>query len=92
MIKKEISQAFNKTCINSQHTNTHTDTYMNIYNSKIKVGDHSREWSEGSLFNSYYIKCVGEDTTPLLVLFQFTLDTYLIMQSVKQEGIKYHFF
>ena len=24
-----------------------------------KVGDHSREWSDGSLFNIYYIKVYG---------------------------------
>ena len=30
-------------------------------------------------------------STPFPGLFQFTLDTYLILLSVKQGGIKYHF-
>ena len=42
--------------------------------SKIsKVDDRSREWHEGSLFNSYYT------------------DHNLVILSVKQGGIKYHF-
>ena len=32
-----------------------------------------------------------EGETPFAGLLHFTLDTYLIMLSVKQEGIKYHF-
>ena len=34
---------------------------------------------------------VGEGTTPFLGLLYFTFDPYLIMLSVKQGGIKYHF-
>ena len=34
---------------------------------------------------------VGEGVTPFLGLLHFTFDLYLIMQSVKQGGIKYHF-
>ena len=34
---------------------------------------------------------VGEGTTPFLGLLHFTLDPHLIMLSVKQGGIKYHF-
>ena len=34
---------------------------------------------------------IGEGTTPFPGLFHFTLDTYLILLSVKQGGIKYHF-
>ena len=34
---------------------------------------------------------VGEGTTPFPGLLHFTLDLYLIMLSVKQGGIKYHF-
>ena len=33
----------------------------------------------------------GESTTPFPGLLHFTIDTYLILQSVKQGGIKYHF-
>ena len=34
---------------------------------------------------------VGEGTTPFPGLLHFTLDPYLIMLSVKQGGIVYHF-
>ena len=34
---------------------------------------------------------VGEGATPFPGLTHFTLDLYLIMLSVKQAGIKYHF-
>ena len=34
---------------------------------------------------------VGEGATPFPGLLHFTLDTYLIMLSVNQGGIKYHF-
>ena len=50
----------------------------------IYVGDLSRGWPKGSLFNSYYT----EGSTPFPGLLQFTLDPYLIMMSVKQGGIK----
>ena len=36
-------------------------------------------------------QCVGEDGTPFPVLLNFTLDTYLILLSVNQGSIKYHF-
>ena len=55
----------------------------------IKVGDHGRRWPEGSLFNSYYTK---EGATPFPGLLHFTLDLYVIMLSVKQGGIKHHFY
>ena len=32
------------------YTHTHTHIYIYIY----KVGDHSRGWPEGSLFDSYH--------------------------------------
>ena len=44
-----------------------------------KVGNRSRGRPEGSLSNSYYT------TTPFPGLLPFTLDTYLILLSVKQE-------
>ena len=61
-----------------------------IVNVKSKVSDLSREWPEGSLFNSYHTG-IGEGATPFTGLLHFTLDPYLIMLSVKQGGIKYHF-
>ena len=36
-------------------------------------------------------RCVGEGATPFPGLLHFTLEPYLIMLSVKQGGIKYHF-
>ena len=56
-----------------------------------KVGDHSRRWPEGSLFDSLLHQGVGEGATPFPRLLHFTLDPYLIMLRVKQGGIKYHF-
>ena len=56
---------------------------------KLEVGDHSRP--EGSLFDSLLHQGVGEGATPFPGLLHFTLDPYLIMLSVKQGGIKYHF-
>ena len=55
-----------------------------------KVGDCSRGWPEGSFFDSYYTKVLG-GATLFPRLLNFTLDPYLIMLSVKQGGIKYHF-
>ena len=55
-----------------------------------KVGKFSQGVSECSLFNSYYTN-VGKDATPFLGSLHFTLHSYLIMLSVKQGGIKYHF-
>ena len=34
---------------------------------------------------------IGEGATPFSGLLHFTLDSYLILLSVKQGGIKYHF-
>ena len=63
-----------------------------MYISKVsKVGDHSREGPEGSLFDSLLHQGVGEGATPFPGLLHFTLDPYLIRLSVKQGGIKYHF-
>ena len=47
--------------------------------------------NKGSFFISYYPKEKDNGTTPLLALFHFTLDPYLIMLSVKQGGVKYYF-
>ena len=56
-----------------------------------KVGDHIRGRPEGSFFNSLLHRDIGEGATPFPGMLHFTLDTYLIMLSVKQGGIKYHF-
>ena len=59
--------------------------YIYIYS---KVGEFSRGYPEGSLFNS---RGVGEGATPFSGLLHFTLDPYLIMLCAKQGGTKYHF-
>ena len=47
---------------------------------------------EGDLKSLFSIhQGIGEDATPFPGLLHFTLDPYLIMLSVKQAGIKYHF-
>ena len=61
--------------------------YIYIYS---EVGDCSWGQPEGSLFNSYY-QGEEESDTPFPRLLHFTLDLNLIMLSVKQVGIKYHF-
>ena len=61
--------------------------HLTNYPSKVKVIDRSQGRPECSLFNTYYT----EGATPFHGLFHITLDTYLIMLSVKQGGIKYHF-
>ena len=53
--------------------------YIYIYIYISKVDNHSRGWLESSPFNSYYPEVLW--IAPL----------YLIMLSVKQGGIKYHF-
>ena len=81
------------------HTHIHIYRYIHrfihvlihIYVYISKVGDHIRGWPEGSLFDSLLHQGVGEGATPFPGLLHFTLDPYLIMLSVKQEGIKYHF-
>ena len=57
---------------------------------RSKVGDRYQGRPEGSLFNSYYTKMLG-DVPPFLGLLYFTLDMYLIMLSVKQGSFNYHF-
>ena len=59
-------------------------------NEVSKGSDLSRGRLEGSLFISYY-RSVGKSATSFLGLLHFTLDPYLIILSVKQRGIKYHF-
>ena len=54
-----------------------------------KVCDCCRGWPEGSFFDSYYTKVSG--ATPFPGFLHFIRDAYLIMLSVKQGGIKYHF-
>ena len=59
--------------------------------SKVKLSPFSRGWPEGSFFGNLLHQGVGEGATPFLGLLHFTFDPYLIMLSVKQGGIKYHF-
>ena len=90
-INKEIKQiSKNKsaqlfTPIKGENWSIHTffqDTYA-----KLLVGDDS----QGRPFQLLLHRGVGEGATPFPGLLHFTLDTYLILLSVKQGGIKYHF-
>ena len=58
------------------YINAHTHTHTHMYT---------------KLFDSLLYKGVGEGATPFPGLLYFTLDPYLIMPSVNQGGIKYHF-
>ena len=71
----------------SEHSTHWTTLYIYIYVCVCvsKVGDRSQGRLEGSLFSSYYSEVYWR------ALFHFTLDFFLIMLSVKQGGIKYHF-
>ena len=51
--------------------------YIYIYISKVKLAT--------------IVEGVGEGATPFPGLLHFTLEPYLIMLSVKQGGIKFHF-
>ena len=55
------------------------------------MSDRSQGRPEGSLFDSLLHHGVGEGETPFQGLLHFTLDSYVIMLSVKLGGIKYHF-
>ena len=46
---------------------------------------------KGDPFQKLQHRGVGEGTNPFPGLLLFTLDTYLILLSVKQGGIKYYF-
>ena len=61
--------------------------------SKSKVGNLSWGQPEGPIFINNYTEVYGvrEGVTVFPGLIHFTLDPYLIMLSVKQSGIKYHF-
>ena len=60
-----------------------------IFDNESKVGNLSRGWPKGSLFNSYHTKGLGR--VLLHSLFHFTLHPCLIILSVQQGDIKYHF-
>ena len=73
------------------HTHTHTYIYIYIYMYKSKVGDRSGGQAEGSIFKKLLHRGVGEGASLFSGFLHFTLDTYLILLTVKQGGIKYHF-
>ena len=55
-----------------------------------KAGERIRGRPEGSLFNSYYTEELGRALL-LSLDCSTTLDTYVLLFSVKQGGIKYYF-
>ena len=65
------------------HTHTHTHTH--------KLADCCQGQPEGSLSIATTSRC-SRGCYSFLWIAPLTLDTYLIMLSVKQGGIKYHFF
>ena len=48
-------------------------------------------WAGYDTRSIFKLSSTGEGATPFSGLLHFTLDTYFILLSVKQEGIKYHF-
>ena len=72
------TSVFPQQSISSNKTDLHT-----------KIGDLCRGGPKGSLLNSYHT--MVEERVLLHSLDHFTLDSYLIMLSVKQSGIKSHF-
>ena len=58
-----------------------------IYNTKNKLADRCRERPEGSIFKPRY----REGRNSFSCIVPLTLDLNLIMLSIKQGGIKYHF-
>ena len=86
MCKNKINKFKKYKSLHEPFLSKKKNIYIYIYVSK--VGDLSRGWPEGSLFDSWG---VGEGATSFPRLLHFTLDMYLILLSVKQRGIKYHF-
>ena len=68
------------------NVNTHEDRVTEMLLWKLNASATRRLPFQLLLYPS-----VGEGATPFPGLFHFTLDTYLIMLSVKQGGIKYLF-
>ena len=66
------------------------NTVSKLYVSKSNAGERSRVRPDGFFCHKLQHRGVGEGTSPFTGLLHFNLDTYLIMLSVKQEGIKYH--
>ena len=61
-----------------------------VYVRKSKFGDCSWGWPKAP-FQLLLHQGVGEGVTPFRGLLHFTLDTYLILLSVKRGDIKYNF-
>ena len=59
--------------------------------SSIPIGPMGRVIANGPGDRGSIPGWVGKGAIPFLGLHNFTLDPYLIMLSVKQGGLKYHF-
>ena len=65
--------------------------YLLIYTSEESINKLLTTVVKGYPKAPFSMATEREDTSPFPGLLHFTLETYLIMLSVKQGGIKYHF-
>ena len=77
---------FNHICKSWWYSGTH---FVDFINGQICLSITSASSTHLQVTEIYY--ATGKGTTLFLGLLHFTLDTYLIMLSVKQGNIKYHF-
>ena len=61
------------------------------WDEKHKVIKVKKVGNQGDQNGPFSIATTSKRATPFPGLLHFTLDTYLILPSVKQGGIKYHF-
>ena len=64
--------------------------YAYILSEEVRLATIAEVDPKAPFLDSYYTKVLG-GVTPFLGLLHFTLNASLIMLSVKQGGIKYHF-
>ena len=92
-LMKNFVKALHKNGAAFQHLST---VFLGLSAAKLKeglfVGPLIREVLEDTdFFRELIHQGVGEGTTPFPGLLHFTIDSYLIMLSVKQGSVKYHF-
>ena len=70
----------------------HTKKSGNLFNNPRKLVTVVEDDQKAPFSIATTSRCRGGAATPFPGLLHFTLDSYLILLSVKQGGIKYHFF